>query len=589
MPALLAAAAILAQPAPSRWETVSPLPGISWIKAMQGMEGAGLANREARRTDTQARILWVDGSANIGPVSTEAGVVTLVQNAVDAGFNTLVYDVKPIVGRTMYPSRFADQLTSWKGVSMPAGHDPLRLISREVRRHGLTLLVSLNAFSEGHSYAKRDEGKPDTLFGEAGWGYEHPELQTVQYRPLPIWQMGEESLDIFPTLTPAQWQTPLALYNRLPNSQSFDRAFVLDGKGWIKWQGAALPESLAADETLMLARGNAAQKVSSAWARGLGKIDSRAEFHTAADGQNQIPLMMNPHDDRNQQRALSFVHEVMANYDVDGLLYDDRLRFGGLDTDFHESTLLAFEQHVGREVNVPEDIYKVTFNPRLGQGIQPGPLFDAWLAWRAQEMKQFVIKVREEVKEQGEDKLFGIYAGSWYGDYPRYGANYGDSRLHAGFPFLTRAYRDAGFADQLDMLITGCYYPVPTVFQALERNAPPGRTVEAGGIISQRVARDQTWTIAGIMIVDYARDPKAFEHAMQAAASTTQGVMVFDYSHDISQYWPMLKRAFRDRKQAPYQVPGLLERVRSLRAEWDKKNYDEDPFPLFEGAPGAGF
>lgn len=556
---------------------------------MQGMEGAGLANREASRLDLQARILWVDGSANIGPVGTEAGVVQLVKNAADAGFNTLVYDVKPIVGRTMYPSRFADQLTSWKGVSMPAGHDPLALITRESKKHGLTLLVSLNAFSEGHSYAKRDEDKPDSLFGDAGWGYEHPELQTVQYRPVPTWRMGDRTLEIHPTITPAQWTTPLALYDRLPNSQTFDRAFVLDAKGWIKWQGTSLPESLPTGETLMLARGDAANVVSQQWQRGLGEIDSQAEFHNAADAQNQIPLMMNPHDERNQQRALSFVHEVMSNYDVDGLLYDDRLRFGGLDADFHESTILAFEQHVGREVTVPDDIYKITFSPRLAQGLQPGPLFDAWIAWRAQEMKRFVQRVREEVKAEGDDKLFGIYAGSWYGDYPRYGANYGDTRLHAGFPFLSRAYRDAGFADQLDLLITGCYYPVPTVFQALQRAAAPGRTVEAGGIISQRVARDQTWTVAGIMIVDYARDHKAFEHAMQAAASTTQGVMVFDYSHDIAQHWPMFQRAFRDRKQAPYQVPGLLDRVRALRAEWDRKNYDEDPFPLFEGAPGAGF
>src|SRR5690606_2754448 len=127
------------------------------------------------------------------------------------------------------------------------------------------------------------------------------------------------------------------------------------------------------------------------------------------------------------------------------------------------------------------------------------------------------------------------------GDYPRYGSNYASPDINAGFPFLTHTYRQTGFANELDLLITGCYYPYGTVTEAIERGAPPGRTVEAGGIISNRVARSMSWTYAGIMIADYYDQPQRIESALQAAAATTQGVMVFDLSHNIDNFWPVFE------------------------------------------------
>jgi hypothetical protein len=91
------------------------------------------------------------------------------------------------------------------------------------------------------------------------------------------------------------------------------------------------------------------------------------------------------------------------------------------------------------------------------------------------------------------------------------------------------------------------------------------------------------------MLADYFREPKMLEQALQAAAATTQGVMVFDLSHQMDRFWPVFDRAFRKPARAPHTVPGLIEAVRKRRAAFDLAGYKEAPFPLLEGAPGAGF
>jgi hypothetical protein len=210
------------------------------------------------------------------------------------------------------------------------------------------------------------------------------------------------------------------------------------------------------------------------------------------------------------------------------------------------------------------------------------------MAFRADTMTAFVKEAAALAHKS--DRLFGVYAGSWYGDYAQYGSNYGSDALSAGFGFMTPSYRRAGFASAIDFLITGCYYPVATMQEAVERGLPPGRSVEAGGILTNRVARDQTWGYAGVMLADYARNPDKLAEVLQAASFTTQGVMVFDYSHDIDKFIPILKKAFKTPSRGiPHEHPQAVKNAMKTRAKWAKLGYKDAPFPILEGAPGAGF
>lgn len=497
----VALAALLLQVPPGRFQPVAPLPGLPWINVDTRYCQGGFADDACRKTGAQGRVLWIDGTANLDKLGSDGAIRTLMEKVHNVGFNTVVLDVKPIVGRTLYPSRLTDQMTSWRGKSIPAGYDPVRAVERECRRLGVSFLVSLNAYSEGHSYSKRDEAKADTQFGAPGWGYQRPELQSV-------------------------------IYVQKPGPPMFRRS---------------------------------------------------------GEDQSQIPLMMNPHHPQVQSRILEFVREVVTLYKPDGVLFDDRFRFHGLDADFSDLSRRLFERRVRASLRWPQDIYEVTDAGGGKTGLKPGPYFDAWLAWRAEELARFVSQVRSDLSELKPGTLFGIYAGSWYGDYAKYGNNYASSALSAGFPFLTRAYRQAGLAAQLDVLITGCYYTTATMHDAMVSALPAGRTVEAAGDVSNRVARDQTWVYAGIQLVDFKGDTAKFARALQAAVATTQGVMVFDLSHDIDPYWPLFAAAFKMPTKPPHAIAGLLDTVRKKRKDLDDSGARDRAFPMFEGAPGTGF
>lgn len=588
MTSLLLLASMLAQPspqpsdleAPARFAKSAPFPGLPSVLLDKRQTGAGIANQWSRNRRLQGRMLWIDATANLSRVNSDAKIAELVDTIADVGFNTVVFDVKPIVGRTMYPSDLVDQLTLWRDRTMPEGYDPLAAFVRETKRRGLSLLIAMNAFSEGHQFAKREAG-PTSNLGDPGWGYTRPDLQTVQYDATPVLEVSGHELEVHPRLNPQTWEQPVAVLTDPARAQAL---------GGVPISSAlrVLPGPEGA--TSWLVAHDSAKGILTALRPGAKvKLESRPIFRAIAENQTQIPLMMNPHHPEVQERALAFIRESMSRYDVDGFLYDDRLRYGNLSADFSELTRRQFEQAVGRTVQWPDDVFRWTYTARLEMGVHPGPLWDAWLTFRARSMKAFVARARKATLESRPDALFGIYSGAWYGEYPRWGVNYASPELQAGFPFLTRAYAQTGFADLLDLLIVGAYYPQATMADAMAANTPIGRTVEAGAVLGNRVARDRTWVYTGVMIADYYSNPKGLERALQAAAGGSQGVMVFDLSHRIEEFWPLFRRAFAQPKAAPHAQPGLLNRLRKARERFDRNHGRESPVPFFEGAAGAGF
>lgn len=571
-------------PTDSRFELTAPL-CLPPVYIHHYLAKQGLAQSAAHRLDLQARILWIDGTANLGRVNSVEKIAALCQRVADTGFNTIVFDIKPINGYTLYPSQISEQLTSWRESRLELGFDPLRHMVEQGHKNGLAVFVSMNAFSEGHSYGKRDFGKPDNQFFKPGWGYDHPELQTTRYIPVPT--LG--GMEIAPNLD-ADSGAPLAVYTDPAKAPDSGYYLTVEGSGLVRYSGTERPERLNG-LALIAGTSESAVAVLRRFLEGSTiTIGSKARFVRSGDAQNQIPLMMDPHNPVMQERALSFVDEIAQRYAIDGMLYDDRLRYGGIDSDFGDATRSLFEKAIGQPVaSWPDDIYSYRFSPSLTPRLVPGRLFDAWLAFRSQSLTNWVGRARSRFAAKRPEGVFGVYAGSWYGDYQKYGNNYASPDTTAGFPFLTSAYRKTGFAPNIDLLVTGCYYPYGTVFEAIANGSAPGRTVEAGGILTNRLVRDHSWAVAGIQAIDFVKDPRRIADALQAATATTQGVMVFDLSHEFDTFQPIFAEAFRIRKLAPYQSPGLLGKVRAQRDDFDRRGFKDPPFPLFEGAPGTGF
>lgn len=590
MLSLLAGAALLAQ---SRFELAAPLQ-LAPITIDALNDGIGLAQQTARSRGLQGRVLWVDGTANLERCSSTERIEALVAKIKSVGFNTIVYDVKPISGEVLYPSKLAPKIEEWKGQRLPKEFDPLAAMSRAARAQGIELLISLNSFSEGHALFKRGPG-----YGKKDW-------QTVIYEPrlivadsVPnrlkdsIWAPLTPKLNTMPGVNEvASFTDSSKIAN--PSDELFAvsldrRNRVVDGFEY-GGAGKGVP-TVPQGGVVLVGRGRGAEFLRARCVPGrLFPFDTAPQFVAISERpEQQYPLMTNPNHPEVQKHGLAIVDEIMRNYDVGGIVYDDRLRYGGLNADFSPLTTSLFEKHVGKKLLWPDDVFKYTISPRLERGIRPGPYFELWLTWRAQVMQSWVDAVGSKVRSLRPGAKFGVYAGSWYGDYQQYGNNWASPEFNAGFWFLTNAYRKTGFAPKLDLLMTGCYYGIPTIFDALQAGKPIGPTIEAAGQISNRAARDTTWTYAGIMLSNFKGDPEGLGNALQAACASTQGVMVFDLSHDIDPMWSVFERAFKRPARAPHQIPGLIQTIREKRKSVDAFGAKEPPVPISAGSAGIGF
>jgi hypothetical protein len=575
-------------PPKSRFQLAAPLVSIPGVMVDTQLNGWGLAHQTARSKGLQARILWVDATANIERYNDEAKIKNLVGTIAAAGFNTIVFDIKPISGHVVYPSRIAPKLTEWKGRILPESFDPLAVFVRECKAAGVSLMVSLNAFSEGHRDFK------------VGPGYATPELQTVLYEPQPVLKtvFGVYPVALQPNVMPPSGES-LAVYqetSRIPGPEEGLFAVTLERDGRVVdgfemgGIGRGVP-TIPRGGIAVAGRGKAAEFLRTHLRPGQAvSFDTRPAFlPISARPESQVPLMMNPHHPEVQKRAIALAKEVVANYAVDGILYDDRMRYAGMDADFSPEAQSEFEKWVGRKLVWPDDVYKITFTPAFVRGIVPGPYYDAWLTWRALTLRNFVARVRQEIKLVRFETLFGVYAGSWYGEYPVYGSNWASTATEAGFWFLTPSYQKTGYAALLDVLITGCYYPTATIYEAMSKGVGIGVTVEAAGALTNRLARDRAWSYAGIMLSQFKDNPEGLERALQAACASTQGVMVFDLSHDIGPFWPVFRQAFGRAAKPPHKFPDVLrDATKKRQAQELREPSRERPIIVVAGAPGAG-
>jgi uncharacterized lipoprotein YddW (UPF0748 family) len=306
--------------------------------------------------------------------------------------------------------------------------------------------------------------------------------------------------------------------------------------------------------------------------------------------ERQVPLMTNPHSPEVRQRVLNMVAEVIQNYAVDGVIFDDRLRYAGIDADFSEQTRRDFEQYVGKTLRWPDDVLRFEFAfPSMSRREIPGPYYDAWLVFRALNLRNWVAQAVATAKAIRPNVTVSAYVGSWYPDYPDVGANWATDDFTAGYRFLNNAYQKTGFAGLLDWITTGCYYRTSTIGEAAANGQDIGSTVEAAGQFSNRAANEQTWVYAGLSLIDFVNRTDQLKRVLQAAAATTQGIMVFDLSHSIESFWPVFAEAFKEPAQAPHGVPGLLAEVRQQHAAKKAANAPESPVILYKGISGTGF
>lgn len=584
-------------PPPKVIEPYLPFPDLPPLALDEANNGVGIAQRLTRQRNLQARILWIDATANLDRVSDAEKIKALLQQIKGAGFNTIVFDVKPIIGLTLYPSQHARKLTEWvrpwKTQTLPIGFDPLKEMAAQARAQGLSLLVNFNAFSEGH---REFPGK--------GMGWTHPDWQSVVYevetrirrdgRDEASWPLSEKPN------APARAEGELVVYTdteKLPQKPAAGAVYsLLDGKGQVlalldAVSFAALEPTLPEGGTILVGAGEAAGFLRQHGQPGATlELTTRPVFRPVGERQSQVPLMTSPHHPRVRQRLLDMLEEVMR-YDIDGVIFDDRLRYASLNADFSDNAKKEFESWLGKKITWPDDVFRYEYSwPSLDRRVVPGPQWDAWLTFRAMTTRNFVAEAAKTVKTARSGAVVATYVGSWYPDYPDIGANWASDDVPAGYRFLTESYKKTGWAGIVDFVITGCYHSEAAIKDAALAGREVGFTIEAAGQFSNRAVNDATFVYAGLSLERFKNNPDGLKRALQAAGATTQGIMCFDLSHDIDPLWPVFTAAFNAKPAvAPHATAGLLEELRRLKAERKAAGTPDPPAILYRGVSGTGF
>ena len=552
-------------------------------------DNVGIAQQTAQAGRLQGRILWMDAGANVGSLNSPDKIQAIVAKVKAAGFNMIVLDVKPIVGDTVYPSRYAPKLTSWKGQTVAADFDVLREMLTAAHAAGLPVYANLSTFGEGHKYVKR------------GLAYTHPDWQTMLYEvdrgvsagggpAFPI-----AALDTLPrtdaALTALTDAAPL--HENRPGDTvavlNFDaRVLGIYAGGQLQTANIQIPPSGAA----LVGQGRAGEWLRRNAVPGMILSYSAAPRYVPVQDatEQKITMFCDPLHPDVRRHELDIVREVVTHYDVDGIVFDDRMRYAGLNADFGPRERAAFEQSVGHPLHWPDDVFRAS--PYPGQDILPGTEFQPWLNWRAGVIQSWLAEASAIIHDVRPQAQVAVYVGSWYGDYYKVASNWASPDVSAPFAFQTPGYRRTGYAPLLDWLTTGCYYETATLADAQETGAGPGATVEAAGQLSNLMVGDAAWTYAGLYALSYQGRPDKFARAIQAAAASTQGVMVFDLSQIIQyDWWNVIARAFGPgpAPQSPSAIPDLLSEVRR-RHTLDRQNGVPPPsFPPYLGIENTGF
>ena len=277
--------------------------------------------------------------------------------------------------------------------------------------------------------------------------------------------------------------------------------------------------------------------------------------------------MLNPADPEVQQYQIDILKEFVRKYpEMDGLIFD-RVRYDGVTADFSELSKKLFEEYSGLTVeNFPEEILSwYDDDGNLRETWAPGKYGKKWIEWRANVIHDFVVKAHEELKAINSELIIGDYTGAWYPTYWQLGVNwaskeYDPYQVPEYQAWATEDYYKTGYAEHLDIYMTGLYYSLITkddvdkatgvVGQRSEAGMDNSLTycysVEGGAELAKAITKGVVPVIGSIYVEQYMGDFTPFGPAVEQALKSTDGVMIFDIVHlNKHHLWDVLEQAMK--------------------------------------------
>lgn len=294
-----------------------------------------------------------------------------------------------------------------------------------------------------------------------------------------------------------------------------------------------------------------------------GKLVPISEIKTNYNG------MINPANPEIQEYELSILKEFVTAYpQCDGLIFD-RVRYDGMTTDFSPLSRALFEEWLGHGVeNFPEDILSwYDAKGRLRKEWARGKYFNQWCEWRAGVIHDFIERTHRELKAINPRLQIGDYTGAWYPTYYQVGVNWAADSYDPAvdFDWATPTYKNTGYAQLLDIYMTGLYYSYITK-DDIDRavGGPKGQSseaglhlelkycysVEGGAELAKQITKGVVPVTGSIYVEQYMGEMDKFAPAVEQAIRSTGGVMIFDVVH-LGKHglWDDLEKAMKNTNQ----------------------------------------
>jgi uncharacterized lipoprotein YddW (UPF0748 family) len=260
--------------------------------------------------------------------------------------------------------------------------------------------------------------------------------------------------------------------------------------------------------------------------------DKKIKIAPIGEFKQGIPLWVNAALPAVQDYEISVIREVLQNYDVDGVVMD-RGRWNGINSDFSDYSRDLFKKYVkDKKLNFPADIYEIKLDANNKKQIVEGKYFKNWLEWRASVIKVFFARMRQAVKKSKPKASFESYVGSWYPIYGNdVGVNWASEKYKVPYSWATENYGKTGYAELVDVLYVGLYYPSNTEAEATKAGANNWRSVEGAARLAKEVTKGATVVHGVINYGDDALSPEKLATGTQIIKQETSGVSIFESSH----------------------------------------------------------
>lgn len=495
--------------------------------------------------------LWMEPGANLTALSTLEGVRESLDRARAAGVDTVMPEAKNAWGYVTYPSTFAPSIATspmphtdpppsypapadW----YPGDYDMLGTIIAEAHARGMRVDAAVNSFGEGFSPLR------------AGPAFTHPEWQATAYVATRRVLTPDGESYALTGVDVLREEDNLVLYTPASGAASPASRWGVEvavSGGTVtevrdRSEGPSDPDpgpvAIPRDGYVLSGHGAAAAWLARALPVGTSVTIGPVETRMTLSSEHSIFAFVTPADPEVWNYELGVIHEILTHYDVDGIVLD-RTRYEDLSEDFSPLSRAAFEQALGHPVaHWPDDIY--TYAPS-GYWVtrRLGPLFKAWLGYRAHTILAFTRAVVNLVHTLRPRVAVGMYVGSWYPVYYDEGVNWASPAVRLPYAWIGDEWVRSGLAPLLDYLMIGLYYRPVTIWEALRQHDSPNISIQGGAALGISLVHGDTPLLGALLVSLYEHDAGRLTRAIRMSNGLTRGTMLFDLIYlNNDQLWP---------------------------------------------------